>query len=111
MLSCFILYPFAVKLVIGISNNQFLTSFLLLSIASYALYSTQKNKIYIVITLILLLVISLIRRDAFIFITPLVIFFSMLLASYNKIRTGLILGVLLATYMGMNHLAIKDNLL
>ena len=105
----FILYPFAVKLATGITNNIFLTSLLLLSVASYALYSTQKNKVYLVITLILLVVISLVRRDAFIFITPLVIFFSIILTNYNKIRTGLILGVLLATYMGMNHLAIKDN--
>ena len=105
----FILYPFAVKLVTGITNNIFLTSFLLLSMASYALYSTQKNKTYLIGTLILLLMIALIRRDAFIFITPLVIFFSIVLANYNKIRTGLILGLLLLTYMGMNYLAIKDN--
>ena len=106
----FILYPLlTVELVTGVTNNIFLTSFLLLSMASYALYSTQKNKTYLIGTLILLLMISLIRRDAFILVIPLVIFFSIILANYNKIRTGLILGLLLLTYMGMNHLAIKDN--
>ena len=43
----FILYPFAVKLVTGITNNIFLTSLLLLSVASYTLYNTHKNKLYI----------------------------------------------------------------
>ena len=52
--------------------------------------------------------IALIRRDAFIFITPLVIFFSIVLANYNKIRTGLILGVLLLTCIGTNYIVIKD---
>ena len=105
----FILYPFAIKLVSPISNNVFVVSFLLLSMASYAVYNTYKNKGFLIISLILLVVVSLIRRDAFIFIAPLVIFFSVILANYNKIVTGLILGLLVLTYMGTNYLAIKDN--
>ena len=106
----FILCPYYILSTYNeMSNNYLVASFLLLSIALYALYNTHKNKLYIVSILILLVMISLVRRDAFIFVTPLVIFFSIILANYNKIRSGLILGVLLLTYMGANYLAIKDN--
>ena len=103
----FILYPFAIKLVSPISNNVFVVSFLLLSMVSYAVYNTHKNKGFLIISLLSLLTASFLRREALILVIPIMVYFNFVFFNRKLLQTCLMSVLFLGIYSLINYSVVK----
>ncbi len=69
----FAFFPPVLIFLVSITNNVFLLSTIALALALLSFYPKQKNRWFLVTAMCVLLVAALIRRDAFLFVMPLVV--------------------------------------
>ena len=101
-------FPFALGLLIGITNNILLASFLLLSVANFSIFLTNKNKIFLIISLISLLIVSFLRRDALIIVIPIMIYFNLVFSNRKLLQTCLMSLLFLGMYSLINYSVVKN---
>ena len=101
-------FPFAIGLLIGITNNILLASFLLLSVANFSVFLNNKNKIFLIISLLLLLIASFVRRDALIIVVPIMIYFNLVFSNRKWLQTFLMSVLFLGMYSTINHSIVKN---
>lgn len=106
----YIIFAFCPSIVIfltNITNNVLLLSFLALAIGSYTVFRKNKSKIFFLLSIILLIVSTFIRRDAIIISIPLLAYF-LFTAFRSKIYAFLACILCIAATGGVNYLAKKN---
>ena len=101
-------FPFAMGLLMGVTNNILLVSFLLLSVANFSIFLNNKNKEFLIISLILLLIVSFLRREALIIVVPLMIYFNLVFSNRKLLQTCLMSILFLGMYFIINYNVVKN---
>ena len=100
-------FPFALGLLMGVTNNILLVSFLLLSVANFSVFLNNKNKIFFVISLLSLLLAAFLRREALIIVIPIMIYFNLVFSNRKWLQTFLMSVLFLGMYSLINYSVVK----
>ena len=101
-------FPFALGLLMGVTNNILVAIFLLLSVANFSIFLTNKNKTFLIVSLILLLIVSFLRREALIIVIPVMIYFNLVFSNRKLLQTCLMSVLFLGMYTIINYSVVKN---
>ncbi len=85
--------PYIIPFLSGVSNNILVMSVILFGIALYTIHLKTRHKRYICLSFMVLLCASFLRRDSFIIVLPIVVYFGFVLMNRNIIK-GILIAIL-----------------